>query len=71
LEDFGGLGTVAHRVHELANDAEIHIRLEKRDPHLAQGLVEVLLGYGAVAGEAIEYALEFFAERVKHNLHQL
>ncbi len=57
---------LADGVDELPHDAEVDVRLQQGNPHLAQGLVEVLFGDGAVAGEAAENALEFVAKRVKH-----
>ena len=66
LQHVGAGGALAHDVDELAHDAEVYVRLQQRNAHLAQGLIEVLLAYGAVAGEAAENALEFVAERVEH-----
>ena len=59
-------GMVDNAMQDLTDDAEVDIRLQQGDAHLAQGLVEVLLAYGAVAGEAAENTLELVAERVEH-----
>jgi signal recognition particle subunit SRP54 len=66
LEDLGAHGTLADSVDELAHHAEVDIGFQQSDSNLAQGLIEVLFGYGAVTGEAAKNALEFVAKRVEH-----
>ena len=66
VQHFGADGPLAHGGDEIAHDAEVDVGLQQGDAYFAQGLVEVLLGYGAVAGEAAENALQLIAKRVKH-----
>src|SRR5690606_33813575 len=58
LQHLGALGAFADGVDELPHHAEVDVRLQQRDTHLAQGLIEVLFRDGAVAGKAAEYALK-------------
>src|SRR3970282_643313 len=47
---------------------EVHVRLEHRHAHFAKGLVQVLLGYDALAAELLERALELVCQALKHAL---
>ena len=51
---------------ELAHHLEIDVRFEQRDAHLAQRVIEILLGDFSRGSEAPEGLLETIGERVKH-----
>ena len=51
---------------EVARDREVDVGLEERQPHLAERLLDVVLGDPALAGELAEEALEALGERVEH-----
>ena len=42
------------------HDLEVHVGLEQREPHLAHGLVDVVLGERAAAADVGERLLEAF-----------
>ena len=53
---------------EVAGDVEVDVGLEEGEADLAEGVVDVLVGEGALAAEGLEGALEFFGEVFKHGL---
>ncbi len=57
---------LAHVRDELLDDAEVDVRLEQGEPHLAHGAGDRLLVEDAAPAEVAEGALELFAERVEH-----
>ena len=64
--DFGAEGLGADVFDEVAGDVEVDVGLEEGDADLAEGVVDVLVGEGALAAEGLEGALEFFGEVFKH-----
>jgi hypothetical protein len=59
-------GFFLDRGHELADDLERDVRLEQRDPHFAQGQLDIFFAQPAFAAEPVEHRLEFFGERFEH-----
>ena len=66
LRDLRAERVLPHAGDELLYDLVVDVRFEQGEAHLAQGLVEVLLGDGAAAAEASEDALQLVGEGVKH-----
>ena len=64
--DFGAEGLGANFFDEVAGDVEVDVGLEEGEADLAEGVVDVLVGEGALAAEGLEGALEFFREVFKH-----
>jgi hypothetical protein len=58
--------TLAHVRDELLDDAEVDVRLEQREPHLAHGTGDRLFVEDTAPAEVAEGALELVAERVEH-----
>ena len=53
-------------VDDLAGDIEVDVGLEQRGADGAHGVIDVVVGEGALAAEVFEGALEFVAEVLKH-----
>ena len=66
LEHLLADGTLAHSGDEVLDDAEVDVRLEQRQAHLAQGGIDVRLGNAAAATQAAEDAAQSFGKIVKH-----
>ncbi len=59
--DFGAEGLGADVVDDLAGDIEVDVGFEERGADLAEGVVDVFVGEGALAAEVFEGALELVA----------
>ena len=55
-----------HACEERFDDAELHVRLEQRQPHFAKGDVDILLGQLRETCEAVLGGFEALGECVKH-----
>jgi hypothetical protein len=53
-------------VDDVLGDGEVDVGLEEGEADLAEGVVDVLVGEGALAAEGLEGSLEFFGEILKH-----
>ena len=52
-------GADAHPVQQLLHDLKVDVRLEQRQPHLAQGFVNRLLVQDPLDAQGLEDALKF------------
>ena len=69
VEPLQHVGVEAARLHfgdKLPRDAEVDVRLQKRNTHLFQRLVNILFREPALAPQPLKHSGELFAKRVKH-----
>ena len=64
--DLGAEGLGADVLDDFAGDVEVDVGLEEGDADLAEGVVDVFVGEGALAAQVFEAALELFGEVLKH-----
>src|SRR5579875_1257887 len=64
--DLGAEGLGADVVDDLAGNREVDVSLEQRGADLAEGVVDVLVGEGALAAQVFEGALELVGKVFKH-----
>src|SRR5262249_28074541 len=57
---------LADPLHEALHDLEVDVGLEQGDAHLAEGLLNVLLGQAAGSTEAVEDAFEALRQGFEH-----
>ncbi len=69
LHHLGSDRPLPHAGEEVPGDADVHIGLEQRQPHLPQHLVDVGLAQPAPAAEAREDPVEAVGERLEHPPH--
>ena len=66
LEHLLADGVRAHGRDEVLHDLKMNVGLEERDAHLAQGILDVLLGQLPAAAQALEDGIESCAQIVEH-----
>ena len=65
-QDVAARRALLHLRREVARDPEVDVRLQQRETHLAQCLVDVLLGEPSLAADAIEDRGQLVRQRVEH-----
>ena len=68
LQDLLAQRAFTHAGDEVADHLEVDVRLEQRDPHLAERLVEFGLADASLVAEALERALESVRKCVEHEI---
>src|SRR5262249_51176768 len=66
LEDVVPHRLLADTLHEGPDDLEVDVRLEERHPHLAECLLDVVLGEAAGAPETVEDRLQTLRQGFEH-----
>ena len=66
IQHFGAQRPLAHAVDEIPHHRQRHVRLEQRQPHLAQGVGNVVLRQPAARAEPVENVGELARQRVEH-----
>ena len=67
-DDLFADSTHAHLLDEILDHRQGDVRLQQRDPDLAQGFVHVLVGQRAAAGQAVKDTAKTFAQGVEHGV---
>ena len=65
VEHLGADGALGNSGDKVLDDFVAHVCLEQRHAHLAHRELDVLLGQAALAAQALEYAVELFAQALK------
>ena len=65
VEHLGADGALGDLGDKVLDDLVAHVRLEQCHAHLAHRELDVLLGQAALAAQALEYAVELFAQALK------
>jgi len=65
LDDFGADRLLPHRLDEILRDLEIHVRIQQRHAHVAQGVGHVIFADATLAGQVAEDVLQLAAEGIE------
>src|SRR5262249_43092241 len=55
------------RLDEVADDSDVHVGLEEREPHVAQRFLDVALGDPPLAPELAHQGIELLAQGIEHD----
>ncbi len=71
LQDLATLGPFLDGGHEVPGHPEINVGLQQGAAHLSQGLIDVLFGQAALAGQPVKDSGEFFGQGFQNVLVSL